>query len=873
MKIENIRVFEGRNIYSHKKCIRMDVDLEGYSNISNKEIQEFNKTLLNYVPELREHCCCVGKKGGFVERLYEGTYLSHICEHVIIALQNRIGIDVSYGKAREIEGEKYYIIYQYKYKNMAIECGKIAVDLINNIINGKRYNIKTKTRELVCLLKTEELGPSTLSIIQEAKKRNIPVTKIGEDSMFQLGYGIKGKTIEATICNSTSAVSVDIACDKLLSKNILMDQCIPVAEGYKVKNYIDLLFKAEKLGYPVVLKPRFGNQGKGVVVNIKNQKELVNAYSIVNKKFQDIMIEKYINGKDYRACVVDGKVVAVAQRIPPYIIGNGKSTIYELIKELNRDERRGDGHEKPLTKVKIDKDLKNNINKEGYTLGYILPEEYKLELRHNANLSTGGVAIDCTDLICTETREVCERAAKAIGLNICGIDICCSDISKPLKENEGIMEVNAAPGIRMHQYPYKGKSRNVAKAIVDMMFKEYDGNIPIISITGTNGKTTTTRLIAHILSFSGKKVGMTTTGGIYINNKCINKGDTTGYYSAKTVLTNKEAEVAVLELARGGLIRDGLPYDLADVGIITNVTEDHLGLGGINTLEDMAYVKALVGEAIKKDGYVVINADDEASISIINRMKSKIILFTKNKNNPIISQYLDNKNLVLYLDEDTIYLKKLNKNEEIINVNKIPITLGGKLIYNVENAMAAIAALIALGIDVNTIRQGLESFSNEEQNPGRFNMYNVHGTNVILDYGHNIEGYKVVLESIKKIKHKRIIGVVGVPGDRTNSSTLKVGNICGENFDYVYIKEDRDKRGRKHGEIADLLKKGILETGFKNSKLNIILDEEEALKKAIEFSNPGDLVIMFFEEFEPAENIVKDKIKKGKITKRETALA
>ncbi|PIH03873.1 cyanophycin synthetase [Clostridium combesii] len=873
MKIENIRVFEGRNIYSHKKCIRMDVDLEGYSNISSKEIQEFNKTLLNYVPELREHCCCVGKKGGFVERLYEGTYLSHICEHVIIALQNRIGIDVSYGKAREIEGEKYYIIYQYKYKNMAIECGKIAVDLINNIINGKRYNIKTKTRELVCLLKTEELGPSTLSIIQEAKERNIPVTKIGEDSMFQLGYGIKGETIEATICNSTSAVSVDIACDKLLSKNILMDQCIPVAEGYKVKNYIDLLFKAEKLGYPVVLKPRFGNQGKGVVVNIKNQKELVNAYSIVNKKFQDIMIEKYINGKDYRACVVDGKVVAVAQRIPPYIIGNGKSTIYELIKELNRDERRGDGHEKPLTKVKIDKDLKNNINKEGYTLGYILPEGYKLELRHNANLSTGGVAIDCTDLICTETREVCERVAKAIGLNICGIDICCSDISKALKENEGIMEVNAAPGIRMHQYPYKGKSRNVAKAIVDMMFKEYDGNIPIISITGTNGKTTTTRLIAHILSFSGKKVGMTTTGGIYINNKCINKGDTTGYYSAKIVLTNKEVEVAVLELARGGLIRDGLPYDLADVGIITNVTEDHLGLGGINTLEDMAYVKALVGEAVKKDGYVVINADDEASISIINRIKSKIILFTKNKNNPIISQHLDNKNLVLYLEEDTIYLKKLNKNEEIINVNKIPITLGGKLIYNVENAMAAIAALIALGLDVNTIRQGLESFSNEEQNPGRFNMYNVHGTNVILDYGHNIEGYKVVLESIKKINHKRIIGVVGVPGDRTNSSTLKVGNICGENFDYVYIKEDRDKRGRKHGEIADLLKKGILETGFKNSKLNIILDEEEALKKAIEFSNPGDLVIMFFEEFEPAENIVKDKIKKGKITKRETALA
>ncbi|EJO5346194.1 cyanophycin synthetase [Clostridium botulinum] len=873
MKIENIRVFDGRNIYSHKKCIRMDLDLEGYSNISSKEIKGFNETLLEYIPELQDHCCCVGKKGGFVERLYEGTYLSHICEHVIIALQNRIGIDVSYGKAREIEGEKYYIIYQYQYKNMAVECGKTAVGLINNIINGRKYNIKTKIKELKYLLKSEELGPSTFAIIQEAKKRNIPISKIGEDSMFQLGYGIKGKTLEATICNSTSAVSVDIACDKLLCKNILIDQCIPVAEGYKVKNYIDLLLKAEKIGYPVVLKPRFGNQGKGVAVNLKNQKELVNAYSIISKNFKNIMIEKYIDGNDYRVCVVDGNVVAVAQRIPPYIIGNGKNTIYELIKELNMDQRRGTGHEKPLTKVKIDKELKDNIYKQGYTLSDVLPKGDELQLRHNANLSTGGVAEDCTDFICNEIKDICGRASKAIGLNICGIDICCKDISKPLNKNEGIMEINAAPGIRMHEYPYKGKNRNVAKAIVDMMFKEDNGNIPIVSITGTNGKTTTTRLIAHTLSVSGKKVGMTTTGGIYINNKCIYEGDTTGYYSAKTVLNNKEVEVAVLELARGGLIKAGLPYDLADVGIITNVTEDHLGLGGINTLEDMAYVKSLVGEAVKKDGYVVINADDKVSLNIINRMKSRIILFTKNRNNPIISKYFKNKNLVVYLEEDTIYLESLNEKKEIININKVPITLGGKLTYNIENIMAAIAGLISLGVDIGNIRYGLQSFTNEAQNPGRFNMYDVHGTNVILDYGHNIEGFKVVLESVKKMEYKRIIGVIGVPGDRTDSSTLKIGNICGENFDYIYIKEDRDKRERKNGEIAELLKKGVLETGFKNSKLNTVLDEEEALKKAIEFSEPGDLVIMFFEEFEPAQKIVKDKIEKGKEEKNKIALA
>ena len=873
MKIESIRVFEGRNIYAHKKCIKIDVDLEGYSNISSREIEGFNQALLNYIPELKDHCCCIGRKGGFVERLYEGTYLSHICEHMIIALQNKIGIDVSYGKAREIKGEKYYIIYQYKYKNTAVECGKIAVDLINNIIKGKKYNIGIKIKELLCLLKSEELGPSTLSIIQEAKKRNIPVIKIGEDSMFQLGYGVKGKTIEATICNNTSAVALDIACDKLLSKNILMNQCIPVAEGYKVKNYIDLLFKAEKVGYPVVLKPRFGNQGKGVLVNLKNQKELVNAYGIINKKFKDIMIEKYIKGNDYRICVVDGKVVAAAKRIPPYIIGNGKNTIYELIKELNRDKRRGDGHEKPLTKVKIDKELKNNIYKEGYTLGYILPYGYKLQLRHNANLSTGGMAIDCTDLVCDEIKDICERTAKAIGLNICGIDICCNDIGKPLKEDEGIMEVNAAPGIRMHKYPHKGKTRNVASAIVDMMFKKDNGKIPIIAITGTNGKTTTTRLVAHILSLSSKKVGMTTTGGIYIDNKCIDKGDTTGYYSARTVLTNKEVEIAVLELARGGLIKSGLPYDLADVSVITNITEDHLGLGGINTLEDMAYVKSLVGEAVKKDGYVVINADDEASLNIISRIKNKIILFTKNKNNPVIVKYLHNNNLVVYLEKDTIYLEGLNEKKEIINVKKAPITLGGKLTYNIENIMGAIAALIAIGVDINIIRNGIESFNNEKQNPGRFNMYNVHGTSVILDYAHNIEGYKVVLQGIKKINHKRVIGVVGVPGDRTDTSTIKIGNICGENFDYIYIKEDRDKRGRKNGEIAELLKQSIMESGFKSSKLDITLDEEEALKKAIEFSQPGDLVIMFFEEFEPAVNIIKDKIKNGRLTKNKTALA
>ncbi|WP_050608347.1 cyanophycin synthetase [Clostridium niameyense] len=874
MKIEKVRVFEGRNIYSHKRCIKMNLDLEGYSDVSSKEISGFNKALLGYLPSLREHCCSIGEKGGFLQRLYEGTYLSHICEHTVIALENILDIDVSYGKAREIGGEKYYIIYEYKYRNTGIECGKIAVELINSIINNKDYNLKNKIEQLKYILKTEELGPSTLAIINEAKKHNIPITKIGENSMFQLGYGVNSQRVEATICDSTSTISVDIACDKLLTKDILNNQCVPTAKGYRVNNYIDLLIKADNIGYPVVLKPRFGNQGKGVFVNIKTQDELINDYRILSKDYKEIIIEKFIHGKDYRICIVDGKFIAAAQRIPPYVIGNGINSVQELISELNKDSRRGEGHEKPLTKIKIDKELKENIAKQGFDLNSIISKNQKVILRQNANLSTGGIAIDCTDIVSDDVKDVCIRAAKAIGLNICGIDLCCRDISNPLDKDSAIMEVNAAPGIRMHQYPYKGKSRNVAKAIIDMMFKNNKSSIPIISVTGTNGKTTTTRLISHILKKCGKSVGMTTTGGIYINDKCIEKGDTTGYDSATTILTNNEIDIAVLELARGGLIKGGLPYNLSDIAIITNITEDHLGLDGINTLEDMAYVKSLVGEAVKEDGYVVINADDKASINIIDRMRSKIILFSKDKDNIILNKYLKRGSMNVYLHDDFIYMQQGNIKKSIINVKDIPITLGGKLDYNIENSMAVISALIGMGIDIEYIKEGISTFySNEYDNPGRFNLYNLEGCSVILDYGHNIEGYKAVFNGVEKIKHKSTIGVIGVPGDRTNSSMMEIGNICGKFFDYIYIKEDRDKRGRKVGEVANLIKNGILDTGFDKNKIKIILDEEKALKEAIEKSNKNDLVVMFFEEFEPALNIVKEKAKKGKGNEESIALA
>lgn len=865
MKIFEVRAFDGRNIYAHKKCIRLYLDLDGYSNISSKEIIGFNERLVKYIPELCTHHCGINESGGFVKRLKEGTYLAHICEHITIAIQNLVGIEVSYGKAREVCGEKYLVIYEYEYKNTAIEAANIAVELINALIKQKDYDFNIKIQKLKEILLKEQIGPSTLALCKEAEKRGIPVTKIGEFSMFQFGYGSGSKIIEATVCSDTSAVSVDISCDKLLTKEILDIQCIPVARGGKVQNTLDLLLKAESIGYPVVLKPRYGNQGKGVVVNICNEKEVLNAYNNLCKEYSDIIIEKCIKGNDYRVCVVNNKVIAVSERVPPYIIGDGVRNIKALIEKLNKEEKRGYGHEKPLTKVKVDRELIDFIKKQGYNFDSIIPKDIKVTLRGNANLSTGGVSIDYTDVICEENKNICIRTAEAIGLNICGIDICCKDISLPLLDQGAVIEVNAAPGIRMHEHPFGGESRNVAGAILDMMFGSKYKNMPLISVTGTNGKTTTTRLIAYTLSLAGYRVGMTTTGGIYINNECIDKGDTTGPDSALTVLLNKEINAAVLETARGGIIRRGLAYDLADVGVITNITDDHIGIDEVNNIEQLANVKSLVVEAIKKDGYAVINADDPVSVSLISNVNSKLILFSKDKENMFLKENISNGGYGVYSDNGYIYVQKGENIIPLVSEESIAITLNGKLTYNVENAMAACSALIGLSIDCDTIKNGLVNFyGDEQQNPGRFNMYELNGVTVILDYGHNIEGYRAVLEGAKKIKHNRLIGVIGVPGDRNDNSIIELGKLSGKCFDHIYIKEDLDKRGRKNGEVAELLSQGIVNSGFDMKNKEIILNEVDALQKAINDSHDGDIIIIFFENYEPLLKLVKSNIKEYK---------
>lgn len=867
MKIVKTKVFEGKSIYSHKTCIRLDVDLEGYCEIPSKDIEDFNFNLVNMLPELRTHRCGIDEDEGFIKRLKEGTYLAHICEHIIIAIQNNLGIDVHFGKAREIKDDHYYIIFQYQYENTAIESSKLAIDIINSLINKNPINYEDRFELIKEILKEEMLGPSTKAICDYAKSIGLPVIKFGRGEFHQIGYGKRAKKIEASISPNTKCISVDIASDKLLTKELLKSQNIPVAEGSKIRNIINLLKEAEDVGYPVVIKPQYGNKGKGVILNIKSEMELLTAYRKLKVKFKDLIIEKYHNGKDFRVCVINNKVVAVALRKPPYIEGNGKDNILELMEKLNDNPLRGDDHEKPLTKVKLDEEVLGSLKDQGKVLMDVLEKGEKIYLRKNANLSTGGEAVDYTEKICDENVDICIRVAKILELDICGIDICTNDISKPLIDNGIVMEVNAAPGLRMHLSPSKGKSIDLGKEIVSMIYKEEPSNIPVISITGTNGKTTTTRLISHTLSKMGYCVGMTSSSGVFVNDRCIDKGDDTGFKSARTVLLNPDVDIAVLETARGGLIRNGLAYDLADVAVITNIREDHLGIDGVKSMEDLCHVKSLVGEAVKDDGYVVINADDYWSKSILNRIKAKKIFFT-NKNLDEVMEEKDLNNIYVYIKNKNIIIENEEKKYLLCKIDDIPITLNGNLEFNVENVLAATAALVGMKIDYCMIKNGITSYLlNSDKNSGRFNCYDVNGVNVILDYGHNSDGYNAVLSSLKKINNGKVYGVIGIPGDRADNAVKEIGEISAKYLDYIIIKEDQDLRGRSTGEVAKLIERGILNYN-KNKKYEIILKEEDALIKALTMAKSGDSIIIFFEKIEMLKKVISNYVKERELIEK-----
>ena len=678
----------------------------------------------------------------------------------------------------------------------------------------------------------------------------IPITRIGEGSFnIRLQHP---KTHSSHYQPKYRLPSVDIACDKMLTKELLSICGIPVPYGKIVHTEAEAVKAAQNIGYPVVVKPQNGNQGKGVSLNLKKNHEVVNAFNLAKTYSHKIMVERQIRGRHYRVLVVNGRFCCAAERIPAHVIGDGVSSITQLVDMVNQDPLRGEYHEKALTKIKIDPIVKNVLARSGYTLDSVPPKGKFVVLRENGNLSTGGTAMDVTDEVCLENKHLAEKVAKVIGLDIAGIDITIEHISIPLEKSRGaVIEVNAAPGIRMHLYPSKGKSRPAAKAIAQMLFAEGLPTFLLAAVTGTNGKTTTVRMLNHILTTSGLKVGMTCTDGVYINNHCIKTGDRSGPESARMVLLDPTVEAAVFEVARGGLIRSGLAYEKADVGIITNITEDHLGLDGIQTLEDLAFVKSLVAEQVINTGYAVLNADDPKTMEVVKRLKGQVIFFSLQEENLILRKHLSQGGRGVYVKNSVIYLEQQGKIQSLVKVKDLPCTLKGRARHNLQNALAATAGAWGLNISSKVIAKALKEFHCDgKQNPGRMNIISLEDITIMLDYGHNVKSLEAIINTGKLLRPLRMVGVIGSPGDRRNQDIITLGSVAGKGFHRLIIKEDENLRGRSPGEVASLLAKGALEAGLKRDKIDIILKEEEAITESLANAVEGDLVIIFYENYE-----------------------
>jgi cyanophycin synthetase len=864
MKTNQIRILElscysGKNIYSHRPVMKMTVDIGDYGNTPTKDIPMFNDKLLNMLPGLTKNCCGLGYEGGFADRLKEGTYLAHVLEHVILEMQYALGYDVGFGKTRTIKAPSvYYLIFEYQNEVCGLECSKVAVFILNHLLAGKDILIGEFLDYLKKISVEAELGPSTEAIVNEAKKRGIPVTRIGHESLVRLGYGKNSRLVESTLTDATACICADISSNKQLSKHLLNEQRIPVPYGKVVYSEISALMAASQIGMPVVVKPLDSNQGKGVHLSLNLPNEIKEAFLCASRYSNGVIVEQFVKGKDYRVLVVGNEVRAVARRVPAHVTGDGHNTVKQLVEQINQDPRRGEKHERSLTKLRLDGIAAALLKKAGLSPESVPRNGETVLLRENGNLSTGGTAIDCTDIIHPDNAELAVQAANALGIDIAGVDIVTEDISQSILDTGGvIVEVNTAPGIRMHLYPSEGLPRNVAKDIVDYLFPtEETMKFPIVAVTGTNGKTTVARLTQHVLMTTGKTVGLTSTSGTFINHKCIARGDNSGPASARSLLSNKTITAAVLETARGGIVREGLGFDAADVGVITNITEDHLGQDGVETLSDLVFVKSLVAEAVKDGGAAVLNANDPTTPAVLDRikcLKARPILFYNGAKADARYDSLDCARV--FNDNGWIRIKDGGRTINVIHVREIPITLGGLVACNIDNALAATGALYGMGIVADKIKSGLMSFTD---NTGRFELYDYKDAMIMLDYGHNPAGYENVIKTCENLEHNRLVGVIGMPGDRLDSAIQEVGRLAAGAFDRMIIKEDADKRGRERGEIAHILFDAAIQSGFPASRAVVIEDELEALKKAVAEARSGDLIVVFYEKLRHLQRYLED---------------
>jgi cyanophycin synthetase len=874
LRILETQAFRGPNYWSYDPCIRLLVDLGSLEDWPSNTLEGFNEALLEVLPGLRDHSCSLGRPGGFVERLEDGTWLGHVAEHVAIALQRETGAHVYRGKTRSTgEPGRYNVIYGYGEEQVGLEAGRLAVRVVNHLIEPDQgFDLLGELEKLILLAERRAFGPSTQALIDEAAGRDIPFLRLNEQSLVQLGQWAYQRRVRATMTSLTPALGVDIAGDKNLTNRLLAAAGLPVPRSEMVRTADEAVAAARRMGFPVVLKPLDGNHGRGVGLDLRDE-EAVRAWhptAQAESRRGVLQVESFVTGNHYRVLVVGGTMVAVAQRIPAHITGDGEHTVAELVEITNQDPRRGIGHEKVLTKIRIDEAAIELLSTQGYSLEDVPKDGTFVKLVATGNMSTGGISIDRTWEAHEENVEIAEEAARVTGLDVAGIDFLTPDISQPVRETGGaIVEVNAAPGFRMHTHPTEGEPQYVAKPVIDLLFPPgTPSRIPIVAVTGSNGKTTTVRMISHIFSRMGKRVGMTTTDGIYIDERLVKKADASGPKSAQMVLQNPRVDFAVFEVARGGILREGLGYGRNDVAVVTNVTGDHLGLKEIETLEQLAEVKRVVVEAVPRSGTAVLNADDPLVADMRKHCSGSVILVSMEDPGDLVDRWVRRGRKAVVLDRDDrgerIVIREGRRTMPIAYTHLLPSTYEGRARMMVQNAMMAAAAAHATGAHLHDIRQGLRTFTPSIfQAPGRLNLFDLHGIKVLIDYAHNAHGLQAVGEFVERVTSDAPTGsghpgaaswsanlrvaVVATPGDRREEDMRELGRVAARYFDEVIVREDDNPRGRRKGQTAELVMEGIRDAmgrGARVGSAEIVVDEAEAVRRALDRSRPGDLVVL-----------------------------
>ncbi len=849
MKILDIKVMNGPNYWSARrpKLIVMLLDLEEMEEKPTNLIPGFLERLKTLMPTMYSHRCSEGVPGGFFTRVEEGTWMGHVIEHIALELQTLAGMETGFGRTRESDKKGvYHVVFSYQEAKAGTYTAKAAVKIAEALASGEEYDLEQDIQNLREIREEDRLGPSTGSIVEEAERRKIPWIRLNKHSLVQLGYGVNQHRIQATIASTTSSIAVEIACNKEETKNLLEASEIPVPRGRIIYNEEELQAAIDKIGYPIVTKPVDGNHGKGATTNIMNWDDAINGLIAAKKYGRAVICEKFITGRDFRVLVINYKFVAAALRTPAAVIGDGKSTIQELIDIVNSDKRRGYGHEKVLTSIKVDDFTNDMLLKKGYTLETVIAKDEELWLKPTANLSTGGTATDVTDYVHPSNIVMCERIARIIGLDICGIDIMAENLSTPITENCGaVLEVNAAPGFRMHLDPTEGLPRNVAEPVIDMLYPPgSSARIPIIAISGTNGKTTTTRLIAHIVKQVGYKVGFTTTDGVYIQNQLMVKGDCTGPISAEFVLRDPTVDFAVLECARGGILRAGLGFHHCDVAVVTNVAEDHLGLQGIDTLEKLARVKAVATQTVFPNGYAILNADDDLVYNMHKDLDCKIAYFSLDENNARIKAHCAKGGLAAIYEHGYVTILKGTWKIRIEKITEIPLTFSGKAMFNVANVLAAILAVYVRDFKTEDIRLALQTFvPSPALTPGRMNMFRFKNFTVMLDYAHNTHGIQAIGKFVDAFDAPLKVGLIAGVGDRRDEDLISLGAECAKIFDEIIIRQDKNLRGRTEQEIIDLIVEGIQQID-KNKKTTVIRKESEAIDYALQNAVKDSFIVI-----------------------------